>query len=333
MKTFLVMTTGGTIASVENKAGLIPQMTGEELLSYIPDIAGLCHVDILSICQIDSTNMNVEIYKKLVSTIQENYDKYDGFLILHGTDTMAYTSAALSYMIQNANKPIVLTGAQKPISYDSTDALINLRDSFYYMMHEGTRGIKVVFGGKVITGTRAKKVNSLSYQAFTSVNYPYVATVRNNQVIEYIQHAPYQESLKMTTKMSDRVFLLKLTPCSHPDIFDFIYDHYDVIVIEGFGVGGIPKHLFDALVTKQNSYPEGEKLLILSTQVMSEGSHVSIYEVGKSLMGQCDYLEARDMNLEAVVAKGMWIKGQNLKSFKQIKKLFYQDRAHDILGK
>lgn len=274
------------------------------MLSYIPDIQGMCHIDIMDICKIDSTNMHLAIWIELVKTIQKYKDDYGGFLILHGTDTMAYTAAGLSYMIQNFDKPIILTGSQKPISFDSTDAIMNLRDSFYYMMHEGTCGVKVVFGGKVIVGTRAKKVNTLSYQAFDSVNYPYVAAVRNNQVIEYIVDR-VSLPLKITTQMNERLFVLQLTPCSQPNILKMIYVFYDIIIVEGFGVGGIPETLFDTFVNIQNSYSEGEKLLILTTQVLSKGSHVSVYEVGKSLQGKCHYLEARDMNLEVVVAKSM----------------------------
>lgn len=333
MDKYLVLTTGGTIASINTDHGLKPQVTGQELLEYVPDVKGNCDIDVIQVCNIDSTNVSLKVWQDLVSIIEDKYEDYDGFLILHGTDTLAYSAAALSYMIQNSNKPIILTGSQRPISYDSTDAIENLRDSFAYMQHKGTRGVKIVFGGKVIAGTRAKKVNTLSYQAFNSINYPFVAAVRNKQVIEYIGHAPYEDKLRIYSSLSTKVFVLKLTPNIDKDIIEFIYEKYDGIIIEGFGVGGVPSKIFDILVSCQNKYPKGKKLLVLTTQVIAEGAHISIYEVGKQLEGKCNYLEARDMNIEAVVAKVMWILGLELDEFNTQKELFYHEINHDILGK
>src|SRR5690554_2209434 len=114
MKKILLLGTGGTIASKETLDGLAPQMSLEEILTYLPEISAMCQIDTIQVCNIDSTNISPIIWVKLVETIRENYNSYDGFLILHGTDTMAYTAAALSYMIQKSPKPIVITGAQRP---------------------------------------------------------------------------------------------------------------------------------------------------------------------------------------------------------------------------
>ena len=107
--------------------------------------------------------------------IKENYDKYDGFVVCHGTDTMSYTAAMISYMVQHSPKPIVFTGAQKPIDKDDTYARINLRDSFLYATSDSASNVVIVFQGKVIAGTRAKKIRTKSYNAFESVDFPPLA--------------------------------------------------------------------------------------------------------------------------------------------------------------
>ncbi|MBO5569915.1 MAG: asparaginase, partial [Clostridia bacterium] len=128
----LLLATGGTIASLLSDHGLRPGLDAEQILAFVPEALAQCEVEAIQICNIDSTNMNPEIWKQIACAIEAKYLYYDGFVICHGTDTMAYTSAALSYMIQNSNKPIVITGSQKPISEDSTDAKRNLTDSIRY---------------------------------------------------------------------------------------------------------------------------------------------------------------------------------------------------------
>ncbi|MEG1290990.1 MAG: asparaginase, partial [Lachnospiraceae bacterium] len=156
----LLIATGGTIASQKADHGLVPLICADKILNYIPDVWNICRPTAIQICNIDSTNIEPKHWKLLAQTIEEQYDKYDGFVIAHGTDTMAYTAAALSYMIQNSKKPIVLTGSQKSIDVEITDAKSNLMDSFLYASDEMSQGVQIVFGGKVIAGTRAKKIRS-----------------------------------------------------------------------------------------------------------------------------------------------------------------------------
>ena len=132
MKRILMLGTGGTIASKQTEHGLKPVLDSKDIISFIPQVKEVCQVDTLQVCNIDSTNVTPCHWKQMTNAIQENYEKYDGFVICHGTDTLAYTAAALSYMIQNSAKPIVITGAQKPINMDVTDAKTNLLDSFIY---------------------------------------------------------------------------------------------------------------------------------------------------------------------------------------------------------
>lgn len=118
----LFITTGGTIASVRTQQGLKPVLSSEELLAHLPELKELCCPETLALCSIDSTDLGQEHWLMMARAIQENYALYDGFIICHGTDTLAYSAAALSYLIQNADKPIILTGAQQPISNEITDA-------------------------------------------------------------------------------------------------------------------------------------------------------------------------------------------------------------------
>lgn len=140
MKKILFIATGGTIASKKTENGLTPQITPEELLSYIPEVEGLCEITAVNPFNLDSSNVVPENWSTLVKVVKEHYEDYDGFVIAHGTDTMAYTAAALSYMIQNSEKPIVITGAQRPINLDITDAKTNLSDSFYYACDDASPG-------------------------------------------------------------------------------------------------------------------------------------------------------------------------------------------------
>ena len=185
MKNILMIGTGGTIASGQTAEGLAPELDPSRLLQDTPRVAQLCRVDCLQLYSLDSTNIRPCHWLGLARAIRERYDQYDGFVISHGTDTMAYTAAALSYLIQDCPKPIVLTGAQKPIWYDGTDSKRNLTDAFLYACR-GCGGVQIVFNGKVILGTRARKTFSKSFQAFSSVNYPELALIQDERLLQYI---------------------------------------------------------------------------------------------------------------------------------------------------
>ena len=144
MKKILMIGTGGTIASQISQDGLRPALSSEQLLSFVPKVSEFCKVDCMQLFSLDSTNIRPENWVALARTVQEHYERYDGFVISHGTDTMAYTAAALSYLIQGAKKPVVLTGAQKPISFDSTDSKVNLTDAFLCAASDHLHGVMIV---------------------------------------------------------------------------------------------------------------------------------------------------------------------------------------------
>lgn len=329
MKKILMIGTGGTIASAATADGLEPQISSAEILHYIPDISKLCEIDTLEVCNIDSTNISPHIWTLLTETIREHYERYDGFVITHGTDTMAYTAAALSYMIQHSPKPIVITGSQKPINMEISDSKTNLYDSFLYASSDKASGVQIVFNGKVILGTRGRKTHSKSYNAFSSINYPYIAVIQDSHLISFIE-LPKSEGPAFYPMMNPKVGLFKLTPGAEADVLDFMLAKNDAMIIESYGVGGIPslpEYGFNDTIKKWTS--EG-KIIVMTTQVPNEGSDMEVYKVGHALKSQLNILEAYDMTTEAVVTKLMWALGRESNPEK-IKQLFYQTIANDIL--
>lgn len=323
-KALLFITTGGTIASVKTDHGLAPLLTSGELLAALPELSRLCRPETLQVCSIDSTDMTPATWLRIAAAIRENYEKYDGFIVCHGTDTLAYTAAALSYLIQDADKPIILTGAQQPISDEVTDAKKNLRDSVVCALDAGSRGVMVVFGGKVIAGTRAKKTKTVSYDAFESVNFPQLAQVQGDRLVRFVPSPVPAGPVRFYDALAPRVFLLKLTPGMQPHLIPAIFGQYDCVIVESFGVGGIPQALMDAFAVGLGDYGQTGKLLVMTTQVTYEGSDVGIYEVGRRVRDRFPFLEAHDMTIEAVYTKLMWLMAQHPASFEALQQQFYQ---------
>ena len=324
MKKILLIATGGSIASEPSADGLAPSLTPEDLLRYIPDAKDICELDTVQPFHIDSTNISPSHWLILEDLIEQNYEKYDGFVICHGTDTLAYTAAALSYLIQHTRKPIILTGAQKPISEDSTDAKTNLIDSLRFAC-SGDCGVAIVFGGQVIAGTRARKTRTKSYNAFTSINFPELASIHETRVVRYIPYSDDQEPV-FYRSLNDRVFLLKLIPGIAEAAFLAALDFCDGIVIESYGVGGIPDIYLDAL----DELIQKGKTVIMATQVTQEGSDIKVYEVGGRLKKRYKLLETYDMTLEATVTKLMWALGQS-QDPAAIRRLFCTSINYDLL--
>ncbi|MBR2974579.1 MAG: asparaginase [Clostridia bacterium] len=329
MKNILMIATGGTIASKNMGQGLSPTISAQEILQFVPEIASLCTVTTMQPFYFDSTNVYHKHWVELAQIVKDNYDKYDGFVITHGTDTMAYTAAGLSYLVQNSTKPIVLTGSQKSIYEQDSDARGNLYDAFCYCVDDDANGVKIVFDGKVILGTRARKTRTKSFNAFSSVDYPEVAVVRNGRVIHYIQNKAMGTPV-FYNNLNPNVFVLKMTPGMNANIFDYLKQHFDAVIIESFGSGGLPKYEAQDFLEKLKEYVDQGNFAIIGTQVEREGSALDVYEVGKRLCAFEGVLEARSMTLEATFAKTMWILGQT-KDKKQFKDMFYKQICFDVI--
>lgn len=329
MKRILMIGTGGTIASQPGQEGLSPALTSQQLLTFVPDVSRFCSVDCIQPFCMDSTNIRPQNWVTLAQTVRREYENYDGFVISHGTDTMAYTAAALSYLIQGARKPIILTGAQKPISFDSTDSKVNLADAFLCASSEQLHGVMIVFNGKVIEGTRACKTRSKSYEAFSSINYPCLGVVQNGRLLQYIVNS-YAPQPSFFDALNERVGLLKLIPGVPASLAAYMLRENDALILESFGVGGLPNDPDSAFLDVLNDGIQAGKTIVLTTQVQNEGSDFGVYQVGRQIRKTPQILEAFDMTTEAVCAKLMWILAQT-KDPHTIERLFYTPVSHDLL--
>ena len=324
MKKILLIATGGTIASTKTEGGLAPGLAPEELMARVPDAKSFCQVDALQPMNLDSTNIAPHHWLALARILEDNYAKYDGFVICHGTDTLAYSGAALSYLIQGTRKPIVLTGAQKPIDREDTDARQNLLDSLRYAC-AGDSGVCIVFGGHVIAGTRARKTRTKSYNAFSSINFPDLAEIRDHRVVRFI---PCGETGRpvFTHDLDTRVMVVKLTPGLPAPAFAAAGQLCEGLIIESYGVGGIP----DAYLGQLDALVQAGKTVVLATQVPQEGSDLSVYQVGHRVKERYHLLEPYDMTLESAVTKLMWVLAQ-AENPEERRRLFYTPINHDLL--
>lgn len=327
MKKILLIGTGGTISCKEGSEGLEPLFLASELLKYCPAIKNMCDVTSVQAMNIDSSNIRPSDWLTISNIIHENYDKYDGFVITHGTDTMAYTASALSYLIQNSKKPIVITGAQKPISEDGTDAIKNVLDAFTVAIDDDSHDVSLVFFGSVIAGTRARKTYSKSFQAFESINYPIIARVNENKLIHYIKNE-ITSDVKFFDHINPNVGVLKFVPGMRNDVVSYLVDAYDGIIVETFGVGGLPE--YSDFYTHIKRAINLNKIVVMATQVSNEGSDLSVYKVGMHIKNSLKILESYDMTTESMFTKLMWILA-NTKDFNSAKDLFYKNINHDIM--
>ncbi|MBQ8657978.1 MAG: asparaginase [Clostridia bacterium] len=330
MKKILLIATGGTIASRQGENGLKPDISSGGLLDCVPEIHEYCEADSVQVYNIDSTNITPEHWIKLASVIKENYEKYDGFVVCHGTDTMAYTAAMLSYMIQHSPKPIVLTGSQQPIDEEDTDGRINLRDSFLYAASDESADVTIVFQGKIIAGTRAKKIRTKSYNAFESVDFPVLGRIRDGRIISYIK-TPKAVAPEFYLNLNRKVGLLTLTPGMDGSILDAYFKLYDAVVMSGYGAGGIPEGEYYGFYEILEQWKGKGKTLAVTTQVQHEGSDMSVYQVGRGLKKRFDLLESYSMTYESIITKLMWALALE-KDEAELKKLFYKNINYDQIG-
>lgn len=330
MKKILMLGTGGTIASEMTPEGLTPELNTHQLLSYLPRIAQLCHVDCIQLYSLDSTSIHPAHWLGTAQAIREHYDDYDGFVISHGTDTMAYTAAALSYLIQRSSKPIVLTGSQRSICMENTDARMNLYNAFLYAAAEGSRGVSLVFDGKVISGTQARKERTKSFNAFSSVDYPELAIIRDGRLIRYLAELDHRDGPEFFHRLEERVLLLTLIPGMGADALSALRDSYQAVILQSFGVGGVPGGGSGPFARAMEDWLRAGKTIVMMTQVPYEGSDMAVYQVGYQVKEKYQLMEAYNMTLEAAATKLMWVLGQTRDS-EEVRRLFYQPVQWDII--
>ena len=328
MKKILMIATGGTIASKSTNRGLAPALTADDLLSCVPEIKEVCSVEEVQPFNVDSTNVYSRHWLEIEKIVESSYDKFDGFVVTHGTDTMAYPAAALSYLMQDVAKPVVLTGSQKSAYLRDTDARKNLFDAFSFASDDRAFGVNIVFDGAVILGTRAKKTRTRSYNAFQSIDFPDVAIMREGRPFYYLNE-PKPAQPRFYHEMDDKIFVLKMFPGLSPDIFGYLSEKYDALVIESFGAGGLPDYDNDEFFLRLKDFLAKGKTVVCTTQVEREGSALDKYEVGRKLLSCGNVLEAKSMTTEATVAKLMWALCEARRGG-SVKTLFETPVRHDI---
>jgi L-asparaginase len=334
MKRILFLTTGGTIASENvDGNGLAPSIQGSELLNFIPKIPKGCEVSVVQLFNIDSPSIEPNIHWTAVADyIKQVIKEFDGFVVTHGTDTLAFASAAFSYLLGNIGKPVILTGSQLPINKQGTDAVDNVYGAIVCAMEPSLDGVYLFFKRKLIVGTRARKLHSTAYDAFESINYPTIGFFDGKRLLIQHQVSPKSKVTLPVKSFSNSIISLRLLPGLNSSILELMSNIYDIIVLEIFGVGGLPFSESDNYVERIEKLSGKGTIFVLTTQTVYGGVDLDIYSLGVSEKKQdLPYIEAYDMNFEAVITKMMLINGTTHDT-SRTKELFYTKVWDDLIA-
>jgi len=334
----LIIYTGGTIGMVQHpETGTLAPFKFDQILQEVPELNKFrYHIDtIIFSPALDSSNMNPSVWVKIAQAIKENYNKYDGFVILHGTDTMAYTASALSYMFENLDKPIILTGSQLPIGTIRTDGKENLITSVEIAAaRENGKSrvpeVCIYFDFNLYRGNRTVKRNSEQFSAFHSVNYPAlaVAGIDIRYSSEFISHNENRGILKINTEFDDNVVIIKMFPGINEKIFSSIMNipWLKGIVLETFGSGNLPTlpWLIECI---RKAIKRG---IIVLNITQCEGGRVIMgqYETSMELLN-AGVISGKDMTSEAAITKLMFLLGQGI-TLEEIKQILDKNLRGEI---
>lgn len=310
-KKIVLLATGGTIACTQSDNGLQPTLGAADIARAIQD-ALPCQVIPQDVFMMDSSNIQPEEWCALALAAHQAMSQADGVVITHGTDTMAYTASALSFMLAGAPKPVVLTGSQLPLAHPLTDARSNLLHAIVAACR-GTPGVYVAFHDKLIAGAHCVKTHTTSMDPFSSINAP-LAGYFDSEGLHLDQPQPFLppagwEGYQPRTSLETRVFLLKLIPGTSPDVLRFVGEAgYRGLVIEAFGLGGL-HYIRRNLVEALSQLGDKQVQVLVVSQCLHEKSNLNLYEVGRSI--RMPHVQSgQDMTTEAAVCKMMWALAQ-----------------------
>lgn len=278
----------------------------DEIFSFIPNLSHVAKIDVLCPFSMDSTDIGIPQWQELAQLLYSNMDNYDGFVIIHGTDTMSYTACALSYMLSNLSKPVILTGSQRPLAALRTDARTNLINAIELAIGAISE-VCIYFANKLFRGNRTKKISIDEFDAFSSPNYPPLATVGLN--IERI--APHRRPnglIRLEEKFDNRVLGLIASPSLNPLYWQTLLEtDVQVVVLKAFGAGNLPLGNQSLIPVIEGCTQQG-KLIIICSQCMEGACSLDLYEGGQRARA-AGAISAGDMTFEATLVKAMFLLG------------------------
>lgn len=295
---------------VKNEAGVLqPSTTGKHVLEYVPAIQKIAKIDNIFLFQLDSSDVNPRHWRIIAETIAKHYDDYDGFVVLHGTDTMAYTATALSFMLNNLSKPVILTGSQLPISEIASDGINNLINAVRFACQEISE-VAIMFGSHLLRGSRATKISHLSLDGFVTPNCLPLSDVGTG--LRLADHCIIRRSkeLQIQTNLVTDVAVIKVFPgITNQFILGMIPTRTRGVILEAYGTGNFPlgdEGIQDAVDTiiKQGI------VMVVGTQCVYGSVEYEQYQ-GGFFAKEHGALSAQDMTNEAALIKLMWCLGQS----------------------